>query len=1127
MASNRVIRRADPNTIQNKVIVGYQGWFTCAGDGPPVHQGHHGWLHWFDKPLTDGGRPNFDLFPDVTEYSNEELYPVPGLALNNQPAKLFSSRNPKTVQRHFNWMAQHGIDGAFLQRFATQCEADGNSYGATADLMRLRDEVLDRVREAAEKDNRIWAIMYDVSGVPADRIEHVLRVDWEHLMRDKRILESPYYLKERGMPVVAIWGLGFVEARHDPATVARIARNFKSVTPGGAYLWAGVPSQWRTLSGDMDPNPVFLDVFKNEFDALSPWTIGRYSKLEEIDNFCEARMKDDFKELKDLPRRVDYFPTIWPGGSSHNLSNGQRAINDAPRQGGKFFWRQLWNIKHLGARTAYIAMFDEYDEGTAVLPAIPLKRSLPTCTDPNRKFPFIALDADGVDNLHPDWYLRICGFAGEAMRDSRRVYEELPKKELDDYWASRPKYEDPMGAGGSGSGSGGGGGYAATASASVSGPTASGSNAQTPTNEAASTSAAPKPPVRKETGAWGAFGDDMGDDGPPPYTLEAEEPEEPTAASPAAAAPSTPAAAAVSPSNAQPAGSNASSNIQVSLPGPGVHRASSYAGSSNSASYNQNQGATGLGRATSYSPGGASASAASTRPTFAPPSMPPPGRTSSPLQPPVRPPVHPSSPLANSGSIGHSPASSISSLPYLPYNGRRPSMGTTPPVTSPNTGYFGGSISPAGYGTPPTAQNMPLPVNASPSHNSAPLAPGGFTVNINSPNTGIQPDAYQGSTSQPVQSPATGGTSYNPATMSWNPAASQASASLPVQPTTGGTPYNPATMSWNPAASQASTTQPVQPLATGEAPYNPATMSWNPASVQGSTTQPVQPPTTGGTPYNHATMSWNPTASTSQPVQPLATGETPYNPATMSWNPVAGQASTTQPVQPPASGGTPYNPAAMSWSPGNPQPTAPTSGATGYHAAGTHTTYGAGNATGAQSSGVASNPVWSTSAQATPGWNNTPSAYPGSTGPSAPNPTPGFAPPMHAPPSMPPPGSSSYPGGPTGTASFPPQDWNSPYSASSSGSGPSTPFAGSSQPGPYNNNNNNAPALPPRPGQPGQPGGFVAPAQNTFLGGFVKQASGMVDRYAGENTRIQLEKGVISVAETGSSLLGKLTKKPK
>jgi hypothetical protein len=136
-------------------------------------------------------------------------------------------------------MAQHGIDGAFLQRFATQCEVDGNSTGATADLMRLRDEVLDGVRAAAERENRVWAIMYDVTGVPPDHIEHVLRVDWDHLVRDKRILDSPYYLKERGMPVIAIWGFGFVEARHDPSIVARIARHLKSVTPGGAYLWAG------------------------------------------------------------------------------------------------------------------------------------------------------------------------------------------------------------------------------------------------------------------------------------------------------------------------------------------------------------------------------------------------------------------------------------------------------------------------------------------------------------------------------------------------------------------------------------------------------------------------------------------------------------------------------------------------------------------------------------------------------------------------------------------------------------------------------------------------------------------------------------------------------------------------
>jgi hypothetical protein len=50
-------------------------------------------------------------------------------------------------------MAQHGVDGAFLQRFATEVE------GGDDGIKRIRDEVLDRVREAAEKEGRVFAIM--------------------------------------------------------------------------------------------------------------------------------------------------------------------------------------------------------------------------------------------------------------------------------------------------------------------------------------------------------------------------------------------------------------------------------------------------------------------------------------------------------------------------------------------------------------------------------------------------------------------------------------------------------------------------------------------------------------------------------------------------------------------------------------------------------------------------------------------------------------------------------------------------------------------------------------------------------------------------------------------------------
>ena len=57
-------------------------------------------------------------------------------------------------------MAQHGVDGAFLQRFAGQCDIEAGHEG----IRRLRDEVGDRVREAAEKEGRVFAIMYVVFG---------------------------------------------------------------------------------------------------------------------------------------------------------------------------------------------------------------------------------------------------------------------------------------------------------------------------------------------------------------------------------------------------------------------------------------------------------------------------------------------------------------------------------------------------------------------------------------------------------------------------------------------------------------------------------------------------------------------------------------------------------------------------------------------------------------------------------------------------------------------------------------------------------------------------------------------------------------------------------------------------
>jgi hypothetical protein len=62
-------------------------------------------------------------------------------------------------------MAEHGIDGAFLQRFVGQCDLEKGNEG----IRRVRDEVGDRVQEAAEEEGRVFAIMC-VLGSP--RLSH-------------------------------------------------------------------------------------------------------------------------------------------------------------------------------------------------------------------------------------------------------------------------------------------------------------------------------------------------------------------------------------------------------------------------------------------------------------------------------------------------------------------------------------------------------------------------------------------------------------------------------------------------------------------------------------------------------------------------------------------------------------------------------------------------------------------------------------------------------------------------------------------------------------------------------------------------------------------------------------------
>lgn len=264
-----------------------------------------------------------------------------------------------------------GVDGVFLQRFVGQCDPLNSKHKIILDW---RDHVGENVRLAAEAAGRVFAIMwvylfcwlhtqeqcfvrYDVSGVDPNQVQQILKQDWLHLIRDKRVLDSPNYLKERGRPVVCLWGeftlpyfqfpvyylvqgFGFCRTRHNPNTVRQIVSFFRECTPGGVYLIAGlslcphrtrkrrahlsgVPTHWRTADGDADPNPEFLNLWLNVFDGISPWTVGRYRNEAEATTFANVIMKKDIELLnarnRERPwqglRSIDYIPVILPGAS--------------------------------------------------------------------------------------------------------------------------------------------------------------------------------------------------------------------------------------------------------------------------------------------------------------------------------------------------------------------------------------------------------------------------------------------------------------------------------------------------------------------------------------------------------------------------------------------------------------------------------------------------------------------------------------------------------------------------------------------------------------------------------------------------------------------------------------------
>ena len=381
------------------VMAGYQGWFNCEGDGAERE-----WTHYSKNGKFEDGHCTIDYWPEMDEY--EVKYITPFKFKDGSPAYVFSSYDESTVDLHFRWMKEYGIDGVFMQRFFSVLESENRRNHA--------DKVLSSAIKAASKYGVAICMMYDIGGMD-DSKYHLIYEDWKHLVDDLKLTnqgEQTTYLFQNEKPLVAFWGISssLRNSGHIPEIYDLIDFVKNDTEYGGCSVHLGIPSRWRTLGRDTRGDARLHDVLRN-VDVIHPWFVGRYDEST-YEAFRSDLIVEDVKWCREMGK--SYVPTVFPGFSWYNMKSD--VSDKIPRNKGEFFWKQIAGAIESGAEMLYVAMFDEIDEGTAIFKCaheVPVGKSI-----------FVPYEKE----IPSDHYLWLTGMAGKMLRGEIPFTSAIPER---------------------------------------------------------------------------------------------------------------------------------------------------------------------------------------------------------------------------------------------------------------------------------------------------------------------------------------------------------------------------------------------------------------------------------------------------------------------------------------------------------------------------------------------------------------------------------------------------------------------------------------------------------------------------------------------------------------------------
>lgn len=455
------------DSYQGLVMAGYQGWHGTPGDGCS-HNPIEGWPHYASVAqspfIFEPGvlRNNIDFWPDVSEYPHTYKAPDGFTLPDRSTARLYSSYDASTVDLHFRWMKEYGIDGVFMQRFVSQL--------TDARALDHSDKVLQSAMTASNVHARAISIMYDMVGMDSSTPADVILNDAAALKAkynlDDRSKGQRYFLYHNGKPLIGLVSVGQETAAYTVAQAQTIVDGLQAL---GFSIILGVPAYWRTPGKGDCVNDSAITTLIQDVDIIMPWLVGVYDYDGTVSGTIEGKFTDYFSERMEESKigswvikqgdfsqadeyGVEYCPLVFPGFSDRNMHPNNQVFG---RYSGDFYWQQIYKYINKGAKMLYVAMFDEIDEGTAIYKCL-RKSEVPSNTyssdyyivyengayrrsdtavsvsgtnDWCKKASELNISFNGIeDNLDSDYYLWLTGEAGKMLRGETSVTATKPTR---------------------------------------------------------------------------------------------------------------------------------------------------------------------------------------------------------------------------------------------------------------------------------------------------------------------------------------------------------------------------------------------------------------------------------------------------------------------------------------------------------------------------------------------------------------------------------------------------------------------------------------------------------------------------------------------------------------------------